>query len=119
MAKKTKGIQVNSNLHAALLNEKIALTMRTKNPNVTFQEVLEDVFIRAALFDYLMIELSEKHAETRGWVDELLQQDFYGAEFRQYVNKLMEEPEGSMHAAASSKSLFKTVKTTRQESKET
>lgn len=93
MGKKTKGVQISENLHYGLQNEKIALAIRRKNPDVTFEEVLEDVFKRASLYDYLMIELAEKHPETRAWVDDILQQEFYDGEFRQYISEMMEADE--------------------------
>lgn len=93
MAKKTKGIQISEQLHYGIVVEKLALAVRKKNPNVTFQEVLEDVFVRVALFDYLMIELAERQPETQAWIDEILKEDFYGDEFRQYVKELMEADE--------------------------
>lgn len=93
MTKNTKGIQISEELHSGITLEKLQLALRRKNPNVTFQEVLEDVFARAALFDYLMIELAERHPETQAWIDEILKEDFYGDEFQQYVKELMKADE--------------------------
>jgi len=70
MTKKKKGVQITSELHAALMVEKISLLIRKQNPNVIFQELLEDVFERASGYDYTVIGLIEKHPETEAWLKE-------------------------------------------------
>ncbi len=71
MGKKTAGIQISDRLHEALEMEKLNVGLRRKNPNVTFQEVVEDLLDRAQSYESVLMRLMVDHPETKAWVEKI------------------------------------------------
>lgn len=71
MGKKTVGIQISDRLHEALEMEKLNVGLRRNNPNVTFQEVVEDLLDRAQSYENVLMRLIVDHPETKAWVEEI------------------------------------------------
>ncbi len=68
MGRKTTGIQISNKLHQALEMEKLNVGLRRNNPNVTFQEVVEDLLDRAQSYENILSRLVVDHPETKAWV---------------------------------------------------
>ena len=71
MNKRAKGIQISDRLHQALEMEKLNMGLRSGNPNVTFQEVVEDLLDRAQNYENILLRLMVDHPETKAWVKKI------------------------------------------------
>ena len=71
MGRKTTGIQISDKLHEALETEKLNVGLRRNNPNVTFQEVVEDLLDRAQSYENVLTRLMVDHPETKAWVKKI------------------------------------------------
>jgi hypothetical protein len=71
MNKRAKGIQISDRLHQALEMEKLNLGFRSGNPNVTFQEVVEDLLDRAQNYENILMRLMVDHPETKAWAKKI------------------------------------------------
>ena len=71
MSKTTKGIQISDKLHQALEMEKLNVGLRRKNPNVTFQEVVEDLLDRAQSYENILMRLMVDYPDTKDWVKKI------------------------------------------------